>query len=187
MDVKIKSVKPAGILKEEGEGCALLFWANLIINNKDKYLLFCINDYYFNDWTLNEFYMHSYIQNNTRGIAEQIAYLENLSCKNILKNLLFVNAEIYTHHSGPLYKKNKILTKENVLTKDEERYVKKFICEYIYSLDSNVQKYYKQQVENFLDKNTDDIIIPLEAIYFKTSKAKIIYLPKLPSKEWILS
>lgn len=185
-------MKPVGILKEgflegEGERYTLLFWVHLLKNNKDKYLLFCINEYCFNNWPLKKLGMNSYIKNNTKNIASQIAYLEDLPHKKIINNLLYINVEIYTHHIGCIYKKNYSLTKENVLTKDEEGYVKKLICEYIHKLDKRLQEYYKKQLELFLEKRVCHNKAPLEVTHLKTSKTNIIYFPVLPSKEWILA
>lgn len=188
MNIKILEVKPIGILKEEvlendKDRISLLFWVSLLKDNKEKYLLFCINDYSFVDWPLNKLIINSNIKNGPNNIINQIAYRENIPHLNILYNLLYSNVEIYTQYSGCLYKKNEVLTKENVLTGDEEQYVKKVVCKYIHELDGKIKEYYKQQIEKLIAGNSEAKTTVPRITHFKIPKSEVIYLPNVPSTE----
>ena len=158
IDITIKEIKPIGVIKEEifekkEKNFLLLLWVRLIKNGKEKFLFFCIRNYCYYDWPLNELIVHSYIKNDRGEIAGSIVFRDHIPFAYILNNLLYINAEIYTRFSDNLYKKNDALTKENVLTKEEELYIKRIICSHIYNLNDKKKEYYRQQIERLLTGN----------------------------------
>lgn len=162
VDIKIKEVRLVGVIKKElperkESKFSLVLWISLMKNGKEKFLVFCINNYSFNNWPLNKLIMHSYIEENGKEIATHMYSCGYMSLPYLLNNLLYVNAEMYTRISDSLYKKDDILTEENVLTEDEEYYIKKIVCSYIYELNDKTKEYYKQQIENLIKDNSSEI------------------------------
>lgn len=54
VDIKIKEVRPVGVIKKElperkESKFLLVLWISLMKNGKEKFLVFCINNYSFNN------------------------------------------------------------------------------------------------------------------------------------------
>lgn len=160
MNIRVRNVKPVGLLKKEyiekeaKERFSLVFLCDVIKDNKKKYLLFCINDYFLDeDWPVDKLEKYSYIERRPDKFIHQIIYLERLPRTEINNNLLYTsNITLYTRLSNVIYRKNNSLTKENVLTKEEELYLINEICKCIYELDNEHREYYNKKIKKFINK-----------------------------------